>query len=274
MSNHMISNTKALGYIRVSTDLQAQVPKHLERQAALIKEACASQGWQLLGIYSDVASAVGKDSLYQRPNLSDALSHAQREGLVIIVTDPTRLFRNRSHGLEFLGKHRTRVFSIKHGRFLPRKELGKEFFAGQEFAESVRHGSSVAASKRHSVPKHLPEAAKRSRLARAKKSEEIAEAIADVFEQDPSLTTLSHRELASVLNARGMRSGWGRLWNASTIRERRKRAMEIYGSRRALDSEEDVFSPVLHRSNAQARVAKLSNDQEVEVREHPNFGLF
>lgn len=272
MSNPMIPNTKALGYTRVSTDLQAREPKHLERQAALVREACALQGWQLLAVYSDVASAVGKDSLHHRPNLSDALSHAQREGAFIVVTDPTRLFRNRSHGLDVLQKHRMQVFSIKHGCFLSRKELGKEFYSGQEFAESVRRASSAAAAKRFSVPKHLPEAAKRSKLARARKSEEIAEAIADVFEENPSLVDLTHRELASVLNARGMRSGWDRRWNASTIRDRRKRAREIFDVRRAVAAEEDAFSPLAKPPESASRAAEPSDADDIS--QLPTFGLF
>jgi len=94
MTNPLYKRYKAIGYTRLSTNLQLERDDSLNRQAARIREACASQGWELLRTFEDVASAVGKGTVSQRPGLRDALSLAKSEGAILVVTEPTRLFRN------------------------------------------------------------------------------------------------------------------------------------------------------------------------------------
>jgi len=142
-----------------------------------------------------------------------------------------------------LREHGVKVFSVDDNRLLSREQLGAAFKAGQEFAESVRLGSSDAALRRDMPSAHLQEAAAASRRARALKSEEIAEAIADAFEKDPSLSALTHKALADALNRLGILSGWKRAWNAASVRDRQRRACEILQIRKVLEAESDEFSP-------------------------------
>lgn len=243
MSNPLYTSYKAVAYTRLSTNLQDERDDSMKRQEARIRDACADQGWELLGIYGDVASAVGKCTLSHRPELRDALSRAKSEGAILVVTEPTRLFRNRSEGLKVLREHGVKIFSVNDDRLLSRKGLGAAFKAGEEFAASVRQGSSDAALRRNLPTAHLPKASAASRHARALKSEEVAEAIADAFERDPLLSALTHKALAEALNRLGIRSGWGLPWNAASLRNRRKRAAEILKIRKALEAENDEFSP-------------------------------
>lgn len=243
MTNPLYKRYKAIGYTRLSTNLQVERDDSMKRQAARIREACAAQGWDLLRIFEDVASAVGKGTVSQRPGLRDALSLAKSEGAILVVTEPTRLFRNRSEGLKTIRAHGVKVFSVDDDRLLSREELGAAFKAGEEFAESVRLGSSDAALRRNMPSAHLQEAAAASRRARALKSAEIAEAIADAFERDPSLFALKHKALAEELNRLGILSGWKRAWNAASVRNQRGRAAEILQIRKVLEAEHDEFSP-------------------------------
>lgn len=243
MHKPLNNQQKAVGYIRVSTNLQLERDNSIERQAARIREACSAHGWGVLRIYEDVASAVGKGTASQRHGLRDALDEAKREGAVVVVTEPTRLFRNKSEGLKTIQDSGIEVFSVKDDRFLTCKDLGIAFKAGEEFAEDLREGASRAATGRNMPTKHLPRAAAKSARARAIKSEEVAEAIADAFERDPSLSALTHKALAEELNRLGIRSGWGLPWNAASVRDRRKRASEILQIRKVLEAENDAFSP-------------------------------
>lgn len=291
MSNPLYKNTKAVGYTRLSTNLQATRDDSEKRQAALIREACAAQGWGLLAIYHDVGSAVGKMDTSLRLGLRDAFKLAQSEGAILIVTEPTRLFRNKPEGLKMLRAFGVKVFSVKDNRLLSRKDLGNAFKAGGEFAEAVRIGSSKSALGRNMPSSHLPKAAASSRQSRAKTSEKVAEAIADAFDHDPSLTKLSHKELAQALNDCGIRSGWNRPWNAVSIRDRRKRANEIARLRRELEAEDDHFSvqasPSITLSYSEttqpentssAKTNSDTHEKEKEIfatyRDDPRFGIF
>lgn len=62
MNKHMSLREKAVGYARVSTNLQVERNDSLKRQAEHIQQAARDNGWALLGIYEDVASAVATDT--------------------------------------------------------------------------------------------------------------------------------------------------------------------------------------------------------------------
>lgn len=285
---------KAVGYTRLSTNLQLERDDSMNRQAARIREACVAQAWELLGIYEDVASAVGKATLSQRPGLGDALRLAKSEEAILVVTEPTRLFRNKPEGLKVLQNHGVKVFSVNDNRLLSRKQLGAVFKAGEEFAESVRQGSSDAALRRNMPSAHLAEAANASRRARALKSEEVAEAIADAFERDPSLSALTHKALAEALNRLGILSGWGRSWTGGSVIDRQKRAVEIVQERKVLEAENDEFSPTAtlpvliscpdmnNAANASTSIAPPAAQEPEEAktekfgdyRDNPTFGMF
>lgn len=303
MRNHMISIEKAVGYVRVSTNLQANRDDSLERQAAHIRQAASEHAWDLLGIYEEVGSAVGRDSLHARPNLQEALKLAASDGAFIVITEPTRLFRNRQFGLKTLRNTGARIYSLKDRCFLSRKKLGEAFYEGQEKAEITRDATSKALARSVCNLRPNKSAIVNSRNSRRKTSEGVAERIADILEEDPSIEKLNHRDFAETLNSRGVRSGWGRTWSAQSIRDRRKRAMEIVRERRALANEDDVFDPMIAapieinsmenctkrkaekssgamlpvQDNLPSQKVQLSgetNEPDDVLRDHPLFGLF
>lgn len=87
---------RAIGYIRVSTDMQANEGISLEAQQAAIEQYCAMHGFRLVKICKDVLSG-GKD---QRPGLQDALSSLERGADVLIVLKFDRLSRSIRHFCE------------------------------------------------------------------------------------------------------------------------------------------------------------------------------
>lgn len=58
--------TKAVGYIRVSTEEQTQHGYSLEAQAQAIKKYCELQGWELVRIYRDDGNS---GASMERPDL-------------------------------------------------------------------------------------------------------------------------------------------------------------------------------------------------------------
>ena len=83
-------NRKAVGYIRVSTQMQAEDGLSLDAQTVAIKAYCSAHGLKLQRIYSDIESG-GKDD---RDGLAKALLH---EAEVFVVLKFDRLSRSIKH---------------------------------------------------------------------------------------------------------------------------------------------------------------------------------
>ena len=87
---------RAVGYVRVSTDMQAQEGISLEAQQAAIQQYCSLHGLKLVAVCKDVLSG-GKD---QRPGLQDALRTLERSGDVLVVLKFDRVSRSIRHFCE------------------------------------------------------------------------------------------------------------------------------------------------------------------------------
>lgn len=87
---------RAVGYVRVSTDMQANEGLSLDAQTAAIEQYCALHGLKLYSICKDVISGA-RD---QRPGLQDALENLQRGVDVLIVLKFDRLSRSIKHFCE------------------------------------------------------------------------------------------------------------------------------------------------------------------------------
>jgi DNA invertase Pin-like site-specific DNA recombinase len=88
-----------IGYVRVSTEEQADSGLGLEAQRAAIRAECTRRGWELATIYED-AGASGK-SLKGRPALAEALSALETgQAAALVVAKLDRLSRSL---LDFAG---------------------------------------------------------------------------------------------------------------------------------------------------------------------------
>lgn len=88
------SATKAVAYIRVSTEEQANEGVSLDAQEARVKAYCVANGLELVGIYKDEGVSAGTP-LEKRPQgaaMLDALSSGKVGHVVAVKLD--RLFRN------------------------------------------------------------------------------------------------------------------------------------------------------------------------------------
>jgi len=92
---------RAVGYIRVSTDMQATEGLSLDAQQSAIESYCAIHGIKLVRICRDVISG-GKD---QRPGLQDALDTLLRSADILIVLKFDRLSRSIKHFCELYERY-------------------------------------------------------------------------------------------------------------------------------------------------------------------------
>lgn len=82
-----------IGYIRVSTDQQAESGAGMAAQRSAIRRQCEQHGWELAAIYED--NGASAKSLKGRPGLSDALTVlANGDASVLVVAKLDRLARS------------------------------------------------------------------------------------------------------------------------------------------------------------------------------------
>lgn len=85
---------QAIGYIRVSTDKQANEGVSLEAQEAAIREWCEANKCSLLGLFRDEGLS-GSLPVEDRPGLWDALALMKKaKGCALVVTKRDRLSRD------------------------------------------------------------------------------------------------------------------------------------------------------------------------------------
>jgi DNA invertase Pin-like site-specific DNA recombinase len=92
---------RAVGYIRVSTDMQAADGLSLEAQQAAIEQYCNIHGYHLIKICRDVLSGAKA----QRPGLKDALGSLERGADLLIVLKFDRLSRSIKHFCELYERY-------------------------------------------------------------------------------------------------------------------------------------------------------------------------
>jgi hypothetical protein len=233
---------KAVGYVRISSELQNDSPDPLLGQSDRVRQACARYNWSLSGIYGEQASAVGDHSLSKRPELTDALTTARRENAVLVVTDATRLFRDTDAGLKAIKAFKVPIYSVRDDKLLTQKELARCFREGRVIADKSRAGTSKAMrAKAGPAPRpHLKDAAAKSRRIRSMRSGEVVERIAKLLEEEPFFGKLTNADFADLLNARGIKTGWERLWTAEAVRRQRKEAQLLVDEQLALEAELDA----------------------------------
>ena len=92
ITSDTVKMRKAVGYIRVSTDMQAADGLSLDAQTAAIEQYCAMQGLKLVQIHKDVLSG-GKS---ERPGLQEALRCPVRSATSASCTKRTSNQERRS----------------------------------------------------------------------------------------------------------------------------------------------------------------------------------
>jgi DNA invertase Pin-like site-specific DNA recombinase len=99
-----------IGYVRVSTDKQAESGLGQEAQLRAIESCCTQRGWTLVGVEQDVMSAKAMDG---RDGLERAISACRAgEGEAIIIAKLDRLIRSVSDFALLLERSRSEGWGI------------------------------------------------------------------------------------------------------------------------------------------------------------------
>jgi DNA invertase Pin-like site-specific DNA recombinase len=290
----------AVGYVRVSTKGQDVNDDGLEVQAKKIRKCCAKRGFHLEHVYKDVATGVGSQTTNQRPGLQAAILGARKNDSILIVTDPSRLFRDLDRASEFFDRDEIKVFSIKAGKFLTKKRLLNEIAHAEHVAANIRAGTSDALQALKKDGKVLGSKGDKSAAniasARARQLSSLhrVETYADIISEDLTYLSLSHKEFAALLNRRELLTPQGKLWSADNVVRTHKMAKELYLEQQQLERDLDaedalkttnviqlpasIKMPSLLQTELQSEISRPMTDEEKEdaemVENDPIYGMF
>lgn len=304
---------KAVGYIRVSTSKQETDTPSLDNQASRIREWAARHGYVLLGIYEDTASGRKEGSVARRPGLRQAITEANREEADIVMTTVSRLSRNPADEIEIdrllKGKIITAAEPDRRTGARSRRVIKRSVADAAAEADALSRRTSGAMQRLVAAGKHPDNlgskraAAYASSKVRRVNADIAIEDIARVLAESPAHRQLSTRALADLLNARGFRSGTGKLWSKDGLRRPRRAALRFLDEQAALDGEmdgglcapaaiqtdgfhvaaatepekpaqADRTDPRPNAENSPAADRVADEAEEHPYRNHPLFGLF
>lgn len=280
----------AIGYIRVSTEMQNQEDQALKRQAEKIRQHCADRGIKLLSLHDDTCSAVDAYSVERRPALADAIRWAAEVDACLMVPEPTRLFRNVAVASRWLKSINVPVYSVQDARILSHQELLEAVRAGQQVAKATSDGTvkglqmkRASGAKLGSKADHTV-ANKASAKARKQRSDGIVDAIARVLLEDAAYRDLSNRALADLLNRRKILTGWQRPWTGDSLKRHRRMADERIEEWSELEQDDLPVAPPpqVAQSNAASAVDVAAattgedaiDEDERQMRALPTYGMF
>jgi DNA invertase Pin-like site-specific DNA recombinase len=201
-----------VGYIRVSTEDQADNGNSLEAQQEAIMRYCAQRGWSCTGILRDVAS--GKDTR-KRPQLHAAIAlcdNGEASGIVVAKLD--RLTRSVRDFVDI------KECSARGGWSLHVIDLGLDL--NTPIGEACMQILAVFAQlERHMIVDRIKTGltiAKRNGKKCGRTSKLDPELVANIVRQHQSGN--SYKGIARRLNDAGVPTGQGgKSWHATTIRK-------------------------------------------------------
>jgi DNA invertase Pin-like site-specific DNA recombinase len=215
-----------IAYYRVSTDVQGIDGHGMAAQRKAVEGYAARVGSQIIATYAEVETG-RKDRLDNRPELKSAIAHARRSRAVLVIARIDRLARSvlvtaqlLASGVEFV------ACDAPHANHLTIHILAAMAeHEGHLISERTKAGLAAARARgvvlgrspTHFTPEMRASNAAKARVTRMNRTREI---YADLVPQVAGMRRKgkSAKEIADILNERGQRNQYGRLWTLHAVR--------------------------------------------------------
>ena len=219
---------RAVAYLRVSTQQQQRSGLGIEAQRAAIERFAAAESLTIMEEYAEFETGKGADALDRRPQLAAALAAARKAKCSIVVSKLDRLSRDAF--VSGLMAQRVPFIVAELGRDADPFMLHLYAALAEKERRLIadRTTAALQAKKANGAklgnPTNLSIAGSLGRIAQSQAADEFATNLMPVVQaiQNAGATTLS--EIASVLNARGVRPARGAKWHRSSVRNLLARA--------------------------------------------------
>lgn len=206
--------TKAVAYLRVSTDKQGKSGLGLEAQREAVARYVAANGVDLIAEHIEVETGKGANALSKRPELVAALATAKREKAGLIIAKLDRLARN----VHFIsGLMETGVeFAVADMPNADRFQLHLFAALAEKEAEviSQRTKAALAAAKDRGT-----ELGKHGKVLAARNQAEAMDRLEPIAADLLALKAegLSVRKMVEALNTRAIPSPAGGKWHPASL---------------------------------------------------------
>jgi DNA invertase Pin-like site-specific DNA recombinase len=216
-------------YIRVSTSQQGRSGLGIEAQRETLTRFVEAEGFEVLREFVEVETGKGSDALDRRPQLSAALAAARKAKCHVAVAKLDRLSRD-VHFISGLMAHRV-PFLVA--------ELGPDVdpFVLHLFAALAEKERSLIATRTRQALKaakargatlgnpRLSEARENAADAVRAAADRHAANVLPIIREAQKAGATSLREIANVLNARGISTARGGTWHATSVKNMLARAV-------------------------------------------------
>lgn len=208
-------------YLRVSTDRQGKSGLGLEAQRKAVLDYVAGKG-EIAAEFVEVESGKRDD----RPQLARALAEAKRLGAVLLIAKLDRLARNVAFIANLLesGADIAAADMPEANRFLLHVMAAVAEHEAQAISDRTRAALAAASARGvklgWSIPERAGEQLAASRKGAAKNTAKADQHAANVLPiiQQIAEGGASLRQIAAVLNERGIKTARGGLWYAATVK--------------------------------------------------------
>ena len=217
-----------VAYYRVSTERQGRSGLGLEAQRAAVASFAQTNGYAIVGEFSEAETGKGADALERRPELKAALISARKAGAAVCVAKLCRLSRD-VHFISGLMSHRVPFIVAELGAdvdpfmlhihaAVAEKERALIARRTRDALQAKKARGDVLGSANIEQVAVVGRATLMANAeARAKNVLPVAKSI-----QDSGITTLVG--IAAALNARGIATPRGGSWHASSVKNLLARA--------------------------------------------------
>jgi DNA invertase Pin-like site-specific DNA recombinase len=213
---------KFVAYYRVSTAKQGRSGLGLEAQQEAVRSYLNGGSWQLVAEVVEVESGKRND----RPKLAEALRLCRLHGATLIIAKLDRLARN----VAFISNLMESGVEFTAVDFPQANRLTVHILAAvaehEAKAISTRTRDALAAAKargrqlggdRGNLPAVAKEGAKASVAARIAKANNRTSDLLPIIEEMKASGAVSLRQIATGLNAKGIRTARGGAWSAVQV---------------------------------------------------------
>jgi DNA invertase Pin-like site-specific DNA recombinase len=216
-------DSKAVAYIRVSTAQQGRSGLGIEGQRDAIQQFAAAEGLELIEEFIEIETGKGADALDRRPQLAASLSAARRLGCPVIVAKLDRLSRDVAF---IAGLMAQRVpFIVAELGSNPDPFMLHLWAALAEKERNViaqRTRDALARAKANGAQlgnrTNLAEAQASGRQVQVDQAFVRAANLIPVIREIQTAGCSTLREIAAVLNRRGIQTPRGGAWTAMAVK--------------------------------------------------------
>lgn len=211
-----------VSYLRVSTVKQGRSGLGIEAQRAAIARFCEAEGFFVIEEHVEIETGKGADALDQRPQLATALDQARRNKCAVVVAKLDRLSRDVAFVAGLMAQKVPFIVAELGADADPFMLHLYAALAEKERAMiSARTKASLAAAKERGVrlgnPNLAEAQARGTATGRANADRFAASVLPMIREARTAGATL--REIADMLNTRGVKTARGGKWAATQVRD-------------------------------------------------------